>query len=67
MQAKQILLIASGENKADALYNSILGPITPAVPASILQLHNNVTIVADKEALSKILVEHTITSGGNLQ
>lgn len=67
MQAKQILLIASGENKAKALYDSILGPITPMVPASILQLHNNVTIVADTEALSIILKEHEITSGGHLQ
>ena len=52
MQAKRILLIASGENKADALYRSLFGPITPAVPASILQLHNNVTVVADEAALS---------------
>lgn len=52
MQAKRILLIASGENKADALYRSLFGPITPTVPASILQLHNNVTVVADEAALS---------------
>lgn len=52
MQARRILLIASGENKAEALYRSLFGPITPAVPASILQLHNNVTIVADEAALS---------------
>jgi len=54
MQSKKILLIASGKSKADALYNSIFGPITPSVPASILQLHNNVTIVADEDALSII-------------
>lgn len=52
MQARRILLIASGEGKADALYRSLFGPITPAVPASILQLHNNVTVVADEAALS---------------
>ena len=67
MQAKHILLIASGKNKVDAIYDSILGPITPSVPASILQLHNNVTIIADTEALSKILLEHHITSGGQLR
>lgn len=67
MQAKHILLIASGENKAVALYNAILGPITPIVPASILQLHNNVTIVADTAALSKVLKTYTLTSGGYLQ
>jgi len=54
MQSKKILLIATGKSKADALYNSIYGPITPSVPASILQLHNNVTIVADIDALSVI-------------
>lgn len=54
MQSKKILLIASGKSKAEALYNSIYGPITPAVPASILQLHNNVVVVADEDALSLI-------------
>lgn len=54
MQAKKILLIASGEEKAQALYDAIYGPITSCVPASILQLHNNVVVVADKEALSVI-------------
>lgn len=52
MQARRILLIASGENKAEALYQALYGPITPAVPASILQLHNNVSVVADEDALS---------------
>ena len=52
MQAKAILLIASGESKAEAVYNMICGPITPACPASILQLHNNVSVVADQAAMS---------------
>ena len=52
MQAKSILLIASGKAKAEAVNRMIRGPITPACPASILQLHNNVSIVADEEALS---------------
>ena len=55
MQARNILLIASGTAKAQALYRSLFGPITPLVPASILQLHSNVSIVADEEALSLIL------------
>ena len=67
MQSKKILLIASGENKSEALYKSICGPITPSVPASILQLHKDVTVVADSSALSKILMEHSITSGGYLK
>ncbi len=54
MQAKKILIIVSGKNKAEAVKNSFFGPITPAVPASILQLHNDVTIVADEAALSEI-------------
>lgn len=54
MQAKSILLVASGKSKAEALYKAIYGEIIPSVPASILQLHNNVTIVADDDALSII-------------
>ncbi len=54
MQAKAILLIASGEAKADAMYKTICGPITPQVPASVLQLHPNVFIVADEAAMSKV-------------
>lgn len=54
MQAKSILLVASGKSKAEALYKAIYGEIVPSVPASILQLHNNVTIVADDDALSLI-------------
>ncbi|MDE5590628.1 MAG: glucosamine-6-phosphate deaminase [Acetatifactor sp.] len=54
MSAKKILLLATGENKAKALYDSFFGPVTPGVPASILQLHNDCTIIADEEALSLI-------------
>lgn len=55
MQAKKILVVVSGENKADAVKKAFFGPITPSVPASILQLHNDVTIVADEAALSKLV------------
>ena len=54
MQAKRVLLVASGEDKAQALYDSFCGPVTPAVPASILQYHRNVYVVADEAALSKM-------------
>jgi len=54
MQAKAIVLVASGEAKADAMYKTICGPITPEVPASILQLHSNVFIIADEAAMSKV-------------
>jgi len=53
MQAKKILLLVSGEGKAEILRNVISGPITPLVPASVLQLHGNVHIIADEAALSK--------------
>lgn len=54
MSARRILLLATGEAKADAVYNSFFGPITPAVPASILQLHNDVTVIADEDALALV-------------
>lgn len=50
MNAKKILLIANGDTKAKAMYDSIKGPITPKVPASVLQLHRDVTVVVDEEA-----------------
>lgn len=53
MQARSILLIASGEDKADALQQALYGEVTPMVPASILQIHNSLTVVADEAALSK--------------
>lgn len=54
MQAKKILLIASGRAKAQALKDALYGPVTPYVPASILQLHADVAVVADEEALELI-------------
>jgi glucosamine-6-phosphate isomerase len=54
MQAKKILLVVSGEGKADILEKALFGPVMPLVPASILQLHPDVTVVADKAALSQI-------------
>jgi glucosamine-6-phosphate deaminase len=54
MQAKQIVVVVSGEDKAAILKEAFFGQITPKVPASILQLHNNVTVVADEAALSMI-------------
>lgn len=54
MQAKKILLVVSGEGKADILEKALFGPVMPLVPASILQLHPDVTVVADRDALSQI-------------
>ncbi|MGQ9602214.1 MAG: glucosamine-6-phosphate deaminase [Candidatus Bipolaricaulia bacterium] len=50
MQARKILLLASGREKALALKEAIQGPITKAVPASVLQLHPEVTVILDREA-----------------
>ena len=53
MLAKKIVMVVSGEDKAEILKNVVNGPITPQVPASVLQLHRDVVIVADEAALSK--------------
>jgi glucosamine-6-phosphate deaminase len=45
MSAKKVLLVANGQNKKDILEKAFFGPITPKVPASILQLHNDVTVI----------------------
>lgn len=55
MHARKVLMVVSGADKADILAQVIQGPVTPSVPASILQFHNDVTIIADKEALSKVV------------
>ena len=47
MQAKKIVLIASGEDKREILHKALYGPVTPAVPASILPLHPCLTVIAD--------------------
>ena len=54
MQAKKILVIASGADKAEIVKKAFFGPITPQVPASILQLHPDVTVVVDEAAGSLI-------------
>ena len=53
MKAKKILLMVSGKDKADILQRVLEGPVTPSVPASILQFHPHVTVLADEAALSK--------------
>ena len=54
LQAKHIILLAFGEQKADAINKMVNGKITTAVPASILQKHPNVTVILDKQAASKL-------------
>ncbi len=52
MSAKKIVLIATGPKKAEAIRNMIKGEVTPQVPASILQNHNDVEIFLDEAAAS---------------
>ena len=54
MQAKRVLVVVSGEDKAETVAKAFFGPVTPEVPASILQFHKDVIIVADEAALSKL-------------
>lgn len=62
MQAKKILLVVSGSNKADILERALFGPVTPEIPGSILQLHPDVTVVADKDALTTAHKKHCIST-----
>ena len=54
MSAKKVLMVASGADKADIIAQAFFGPVTPQVPASILQLHPDFILVADEAALSKV-------------
>lgn len=52
MQARRVVMVVSGAGKAGIIKEAFTGPVTPQVPASILQLHPNFTLVADEAALS---------------
>ena len=54
LQAKHIILLAFGEQKADAINKMVNGKVTTAVPASALQQHPNVTVILDEQAASKL-------------
>ncbi len=54
MKARAILVVASGQDKAQIVRDALFGPVTPQVPASVLQLHPNVTVVVDAEAGSLV-------------
>ena len=54
MRARKLMLLVCGKAKAAVLKAALYGPITPEVPASVLQLHNDVIVIADEEALSLI-------------
>ena len=54
MSAKKIVVVVSGEDKADIVKRAFSGPVTPSVPASILQMHPDVTVICDAAAYSKV-------------
>ena len=54
MKAKKILLIATGEAKAEAIYNTVKGPVTPHCPASILQTHPDAVLLLDEAAAERL-------------
>lgn len=54
MKARQLLLIVNGSSKAGILKQVLEGPVTEDIPASLLTLHPNITIIADQEATSKL-------------
>lgn len=57
MAAKKIILIANGENKANAIRATVMGPVDEKVPASVLQNHPDVVIIIDEEAGSSLYKE----------
>ncbi|MBS4969006.1 MAG: glucosamine-6-phosphate deaminase [Lacrimispora saccharolytica] len=54
MSARKVLMVASGADKAKIIREAFFGPVTPKVPASILQFHPNFILVADEAALSEV-------------
>ena len=54
MSAAKVLMLASGADKAEILRKAFFGPVTPQVPASILQFHPDFVLIADEAALSEI-------------
>ena len=63
MQAKRIVMLCAGEAKSEILRSAVLGDIDPMVPASILQLHTDVTIAADEAALGRMDLDE-LSAGG---
>ena len=54
MQARKVLMVANGLEKAEIIQKAFFGPVTPEVQASILQRHPEFTLIADKDALSLV-------------
>lgn len=62
MEARRLLLVASGERKAKAVHQMIEGPISAMWPATLVQLHPNAMVLLDEAAASKIKHRHLLAS-----
>ena len=61
MASSKIILLAYGNGKAEIIEKALFGPVTPEVPASILQFfHGDVIVCADEDALSVIREKHSL-------
>lgn len=63
MRARRVLMVVSGGDKAKAVKAAFAGPITPQVPASILQLHPDVVLVGDRAAMAELLEAEAVSCG----
>ena len=54
LEARQLLLVVNGTDKADILREALTGPVSPECPGSVLQLHPHVTVVADEAAAARL-------------
>ncbi len=61
LKARRVLLLASGTGKAEILWRALYGPVTPEVPASVLQLHPGLWVVADRAAAAEIILREGIS------
>ncbi len=61
MDSKEIILLANGSNKSDAVKSAVEGPVTAMCPASIVQMHREVYVLLDKDAASKLIGEYVDT------
>ena len=58
MEARELLMLVTGESKADALKAAVEGPLTAMVPASMIQMHRKAYVIVDRAAASKLSGEH---------
>lgn len=67
MEARQLVLVVHGADKADILCEALTGPVSPECPASVLQQHPHVTVVADEAAAARLADVPTASGGGTVQ